>query len=70
MATQTENNGTSGALRRVWNNPIDKEQLAALEERTHELNLRARAFIRENPVAVVAAAVGIGFVVGRLLVRR
>ncbi len=66
------NETQNSALRRPieWANPLDKERLEALEERTHELNLRARAIIRENPVAVVAAAVGIGFLVGRMLVRR
>lgn len=72
MEDETHTNGNSAAHRRPlqWSNPLDKERLEAFEERTHELNIRARAFIRENPVATVAAAVGLGFLVGRLLVRR
>jgi len=72
MKHDTSNNGGNTAtLRRpTWNNPVPKDQLHRVEERAHELDLRARAFIRDNPVAVVCGAVAIGFLVGRLLVRR
>ena len=37
---------------------------------TRELDQRTRAFVREHPTAAVLSAVGIGFLIGRLLVRR
>jgi ElaB/YqjD/DUF883 family membrane-anchored ribosome-binding protein len=49
--------------------PMDPEQIDALAERVRELDLRARAFVREHPTATVASAVAIGFVIGRLLRR-
>jgi ElaB/YqjD/DUF883 family membrane-anchored ribosome-binding protein len=37
---------------------------------TRELDQRTRAFVREYPTAAVLGAVAIGFLFGRLLVRR
>jgi hypothetical protein len=37
---------------------------------TRELDQRTRAFVREYPTAAVLGAVAMGFVLGRILVRR
>ena len=37
---------------------------------TKELDQRTRAFVREYPTAAVLGAVAVGFLIGRVLVRR
>lgn len=47
-----------------------EEQLAALRGRAEGAGAWLREFARERPITAVAIAVGVGFVVGRLLSRR
>ena len=44
--------------------------IAQVKEVVRELDKRTRSFVHDHPTAAVLGAVGIGFVVGRLLVRR
>lgn len=50
--------------------PVDPDQADAVAERVRDLDLRARDFVREYPTATVVGAVAVGFLIGRLLVRR
>lgn len=47
--------------------PIEPEQVDALAEQVRDLDRQVRAFVQQHPIATVAAAVGIGFVIGRVL---
>ena len=77
MATRHvgENGGTHGLFGGrlqdlVPNMPnLSSEDLDRYRQQARDLDQQARMFIRENPVAVVAGAVALGFVVGRLLSR-
>jgi len=48
---------------------LSSEDLDRYRQQARDIDEQARLFIRENPVAVVAGAVCLGFVVGRLLSR-
>jgi ElaB/YqjD/DUF883 family membrane-anchored ribosome-binding protein len=41
-----------------------------VSEYTREIDQRTRAFVREYPTAAVLGAVAVGFLVGRVMVRR
>jgi ElaB/YqjD/DUF883 family membrane-anchored ribosome-binding protein len=45
-------------------------QLERMKEGLDELDGQARSFIREHPGICVVGAVGLGFVIGRLVSRR
>lgn len=45
-------------------------KLEEAKERLGDLNDKAKDFIRENPVACVAGAVVVGFLIGRLASRK
>jgi len=47
--------------------PIEPEQVDALAEQVRDLDRQVRTFVQQHPIATVAAAVGIGFVIGRVL---
>lgn len=49
--------------------PLSREEIEQYREQVMDMDRRARVFIRENPTLVVAGAVAIGFVVGRLFSR-
>ena len=47
--------------------PVEAERVDAVANQVRDLDRQARAFIQEHPVATVAAAVALGFVIGRVL---
>lgn len=47
--------------------PIEAEQVDQLANQVRDLDRQVRVFVQEHPIATVAAAVGIGFVIGRVL---
>jgi ElaB/YqjD/DUF883 family membrane-anchored ribosome-binding protein len=52
-----------------WKNPLTKENRDAVVDTVTNADRQVRAFIRENPAAVVLGAVAIGFLIGRLVRR-
>lgn len=64
-----EGNGQgSGIVERLedrW--PEMRDQYQELQERASHYDRQARAFFREHPVTSVLAAVGIGYIIGRIL---
>lgn len=47
--------------------PVEEAQVDALANQVRTLDRQFRTFVQDYPVATVAAAVGIGFVIGRVL---
>jgi ElaB/YqjD/DUF883 family membrane-anchored ribosome-binding protein len=47
--------------------PVETERVDAVANQVRDLDRQARAFVQEHPIATVAAAIGIGFVIGRVL---
>ncbi|MEZ4235891.1 MAG: hypothetical protein R3F59_06955 [Myxococcota bacterium] len=47
--------------------PVQPADADAVAEQVRDLDRRARAFVTEHPLLSVAAAVGIGFAIGRVL---
>lgn len=47
--------------------PIEPEQIDAAVDQVRQVDSRIRTFARENPVTTVAIAVGVGFLIGRVL---
>lgn len=56
------------ALPRPVERPFNTD-LEDIQERVHDLDVQARAFIRQNPVLTLAGAVTIGFLIGKLVTR-
>lgn len=49
--------------------PMSNEDIEHYKRQAQDLDRQARAFIRDNPTAVVVGAVAVGFIIGRLLSR-
>lgn len=49
--------------------PIDRADVAQMQQRASELDRKARSFVRDNPTTTVVAAVAVGFLIGRLVTR-
>jgi ElaB/YqjD/DUF883 family membrane-anchored ribosome-binding protein len=47
--------------------PVQPEQADAVADQVRMIDRRTRAFVSEHPILSVAAALGLGFVVGRVL---
>jgi hypothetical protein len=47
--------------------PVDEEQADMVADRVRALDQRARAFVREYPVATVLGAVALGYLLGRVI---
>ena len=69
MSSEVYDNDTIRSVRNAAARvlPVEPEQVDALANQVRDLDRQVRAFVREYPIATVAAAVGIGFVIGRVL---
>lgn len=52
-----------------WKNPLTRENRDAVVDTVNNADRQVRAFIRENPTAVVLGAIAVGFFIGRLVRR-
>lgn len=66
---QTKQSDTISSVRdvavRVF--PVQPDRADALAEQVRDMDRKTRAFVSEYPVLSVAVALGVGFVVGRVL---
>lgn len=71
MADETATNGhvENGHNPPAWKNPLTRENRDAIVDTVNNADRQIRAFIRENPTAVVLGAVAVGFLIGRLVRR-
>jgi ElaB/YqjD/DUF883 family membrane-anchored ribosome-binding protein len=75
MATpevQSNLNGLNGSHRDPLASARDRvsDQVEQVRDALTDFNQKASTFIRERPALCLAAAVGVGFLVGRLVARR
>jgi hypothetical protein len=59
----------NGHNKSAWRNPLAPQNREAIVDNMTKADHQIRAFIRENPAAVVVGAICVGFVIGRLVRR-